>query len=339
MLSSQEIGTLITALGTGIGNDDFDIEKLRYHKIIIMTDADVDGAHIRTLLLTFFFRKMPELIEKGHIFIAEPPLYKVAKGKSEVYIKDDKGLENYLMDAGVQDTFLKITDDYVLSGRDLSEVVMDASKCIKLLEKAGDDNIKRILEQATLTGVINKIKSLGEDVDGQRVICQRLDNISKEYERGWNSKFEGDNKLSFFRKVRGVEETVEIDLMKIQSNLIEGLEIFSSKFRDIFSGIPVLVKKESTVELDGPISLISEIMRMGEKGISLQRYKGLGEMNADQLWETTLDPEARTLLRVKVDRDRATEADDLFTCLMGEVVEPRKNFIQEHALSVKNLDF
>ena len=194
MLSSQEIGTLITALGTGIGNDDFDIEKLRYHKIIIMTDADVDGAHIRTLLLTFFFRKMPELIEKGHIFIAEPPLYKVAKGKSEVYIKDDKGLENYLMNAGVQDTFLKITDDYVLSGRDLSEVVMDASKCIKLLEKAGDDNIKRILEQATLTGIINKIKSLGEDVDGQRILCQRLDNISKEYERGWSSRFEGGSK-------------------------------------------------------------------------------------------------------------------------------------------------
>ncbi len=302
-------------------------------------DADVDGAHIRTLLLTFFFRKMPELIEKGHIFIAEPPLYKVAKGKSEVYIKDDKGLENYLMDAGVQDTFLKITDDYVLSGRDLAEVVVDANKCIKLLEKAGDDNIKRILEQATLTGVINKIRSLGKDVDGQRILCQRLDNISKEYERGWSSRFEGGSKLSFFRTVRGVEEIVEVDLTKIQSSLIEGLENFSSKFKDIFSGIPVLVKKEAAVELDGPTSLIGEIIRMGEKGISLQRYKGLGEMNADQLWETTLDPDARTLLRVKVDRDRTTEADDLFTCLMGEVVEPRKNFIQEHALSVKNLDF
>jgi DNA gyrase subunit B len=216
---------------------------------------------------------------------------------------------------------------------------MDASKCIKLLEKAGDDNIKRILEQATLTGVINKIKSLGEDVDSQRILCQRLDNISKEYERGWSSKFEGGNKLGFFRTVRGVEEIVEVDLTKIQSSLIEGLENFSSKFKDIFSGIPMLVKKESIVELDGPTSLISEIIRMGEKGISLQRYKGLGEMNADQLWETTLDPEARTLLRVKVDRDRTTEADDLFTCLMGEVVEPRKNFIQEHALSVKNLDF
>ena len=166
---------------------------------------------------------MPEWREPGHIHIAEPPWYKVAKGKSEVYIKDDKGLENYLMDAGVQDTFLKITDDYVLSGRDLSEVVMDASKCIKLLEKAGDDNIKRILEQATLTGVINKIRSLGEDVDGQRILCQRLDNISKEYERGWSSKFEGTNKLGFFRTVRGVEEIVEVDLTKIQSSLIEGL--------------------------------------------------------------------------------------------------------------------
>ena len=136
-----------------------------------------------------------------------------------------------------------------------------------------------------------------------------------------------------------MEETVEVDLIKIQSNLIEGLSHFSRKFRDIFSGMPVLVKKEVAVEIDGPSSLIREVMRMGEKGISLQRYKGLGEMNADQLWETTLDPEARTLLRVKVDRDRSTEADDLFTCLMGEIVEPRKNFIQEHALSVKNLDF
>ena len=339
MLSSQEIGTLITALGTGIGNDDFDIEKLRYHKIIIMTDADVDGAHIRTLLLTFFFRKMPELIEKGHIFIAEPPLYKVTKGKSEVYIKDDNGLEGYLLDAGVQDTFLKISDDNVLSGRDLSEIVMDASKFITLLDKVGNDDIKRILEQATLTGVINKIKSIGDDIEGQRIICKRLDKISKEYERGWSSKCEDGNKLTFFRIVRGVEETIEVDLFKIQSNLIEGLGHFSNKFKDIFSGIPVIVKKESAVELDGPTSLLGEIMRMGEKGVSLQRYKGLGEMNADQLWETTLDPDARTLLRVKVDRDRATEADDLFTCLMGEVVEPRRNFIQEHALSVKNLDF
>ncbi len=339
MLSSQEIGTLITALGTGIGNDDFDIEKLRYHKIIIMTDADVDGAHIRTLLLTFFFRKMPELIEKGHIFIAEPPLYKVTKGKSEVYIKDDKGLESYLMDAGVQDTFLKINDDYVLSGRDLSEIVMDASNCIKLLEKASNDHIKRILEQATLTGVVDKMKKLGDDVEAQKIICERLDNISKEYERGWSSKFEDGSKLVFLRVVRGVEETIEVDLMKIPNSLMDGLSSFSAKFKDVFSGIPMLVKKEATVELDGPRSLISEIMRMGEKGISLQRYKGLGEMNADQLWETTLDPEARTLLRVKVDRDRTTEADDLFTCLMGEVVEPRKNFIQEHALSVKNLDF
>jgi DNA gyrase subunit B len=339
MLSSQEIGTLITALGTGIGNDDFDIEKLRYHKIIIMTDADVDGAHIRTLLLTFFFRKMPELIEKGHIFIAEPPLYKVTKGKSEVYIKDDKDLESYLLDAGVHDTFLKITDDYVLTGRDLSEMVIEASKCIKLLKKAGDNHIKQILEQATLTGVIDRIKGLSNDVDGQKILCKRLDNISKEYERGWSSKIEDVNKLIFFRTVRGVEETVEVDLIKIQSNLIEGLSHFSSKFRDIFSGMPVLVKKEVAIEIDGPSSLIREVMRMGEKGISLQRYKGLGEMNADQLWETTLDPEARTLLRVKVDRDRSTEADDLFTCLMGEIVEPRKNFIQEHALSVKNLDF
>ena len=339
MLSSQEIGTLITALGTGIGNDDFDIEKLRYHKIIIMTDADVDGAHIRTLLLTFFFRKMPQLIEKGHIFIAEPPLYKVTKGKSEVYLKDDKELENYLMEAGVQDAILKITDDYVISGRDLSEVVLDAIHCIKLLEISGDEHTKKVLEQAILAGVIHNIKNLDEDIESRNILCKRLDKISKEYERGWQTKFEDEKKLIFYRIVRGVEETVEIDLFKIQNHFLEELSDFSKKFRDIFSSMPELIKKDFTEEIDGPIRLISEIMKMGEKGVSLQRYKGLGEMNADQLWETTLDPEARTLLRVKVDRDRATEADDLFTCLMGEVVEPRKNFIQEHALSVKNLDF
>ena len=216
---------------------------------------------------------------------------------------------------------------------------MDASNCIKLLEKASNNHIKRILEQATLTGVVDKMKKLGDDVEAQKIICERLDNISKEYERGWSSKFEDGSRLVFLRVVRGVEETIEVDLMKIPNTLMDGLSSFSAKFKDVFSGIPMLVKKEATVELDGPRSLISEIMRMGEKGISLQRYKGLGEMNADQLWETTLDPEARTLLRVKVDRDRTTEADDLFTCLMGEVVEPRKNFIQEHALSVKNLDF
>ena len=339
MLSSQEIGTLITALGTGIGNDDFDIEKLRYHKIIIMTDADVDGAHIRTLLLTFFFRKMPQLIEKGHIFIAEPPLYEVTKGKSEVYLKDDKELENYLMEAGVQDAILKITDDYVISGRDLSEVVLDAIHCIKLLEISGDEHTKKVLEQAILAGVIHNIKNLDEDIESRNILCKRLDKISKEYERGWQTKFEDEKKLIFYRIVRGVEETVEIDLFKIQNHFLEELSDFSKKFRDIFSSMPELIKKDFTEEIDGPIRLISEIMKMGEKGVSLQRYKGLGEMNADQLWETTLDPEARTLLRVKVDRDRATEADDLFTCLMGEVVEPRKNFIQEHALSVKNLDF
>jgi len=339
MLSSQEIGTLITALGTGIGNDDFNIEKLRYHKIIIMTDADVDGAHIRTLLLTFFFRKMPDLVENGYIFIAQPPLYKVSKGKSEVYLKDDKGLENYLLEAGVQDALLRISDTLVSSGNELTEIVDNAKSLMIIINNLSDEDTRFLLEQAALTGSIEKLKDMKNNESILKSLCERLDIISQAYERGWKYRLTDEGKVVFFRFVRGVEEKREIDLNKVSSNLLMRLSEFHQKFKDVFKSIPMLIRKEAEVSINGPTHLVQEIIKIGEKGISLQRYKGLGEMNADQLWETTLDPEARTLLRVKVDRDRVSEADDLFTCLMGEVVEPRKNFIQEHALSVKNLDF
>ncbi len=339
MLSSQEIGTLITALGAGIGNDDFDIEKLRYHKIIIMTDADVDGSHIRTLLLTFFFRKMPELVEKGYIFIAQPPLYKVTKGKSEVYLKDDKGLENYLLETGVQEARLKISENVVSSGNELRELVDNAKNFFSIMNNITDEDTKFLLEQAVLIGPIERLKIAGDSENLFENLCKRLDEISHEYEKGWGFRRLDEGKIVFYRLIRGVEEKRELDLDLLSKNILIGLGKFHEKFKDIFNSIPILVKKESEVSLDGPKQLIGEIVKIGEKGISLQRYKGLGEMNADQLWETTLDPEARTLLKVKVDRDRVSEAEDLFARLMGEVVEPRKNFIQEHALSVQNLDF
>ncbi len=339
MLSSQEIGTLITALGTGIGNDDFDIEKLRYHKIIIMTDADVDGSHIRTLLLTFFFRKMPELVEKGYIFIAQPPLYKVSKGKSEVYLKDDNGLESYLLEAGVQEALLKVSDTVVSSGNELQEIVDNAKKFLNIMNNITDEDTKFLIEQAVLIGSIEKLKDTKSNESLFEKLCRRLDKISHEYERGWGYRLAHQGKVVFYRLIRGVEEKREIDLDKLSNNILIGLGKFHYKFKDIFDAIPSLIKKETEVSLNGPQQLIQEIVKIGEKGISLQRYKGLGEMNADQLWETTLDPEARTLLKVKVDRDRVSEAEDLFARLMGEVVEPRKNFIQEHALSVQNLDF
>ena len=339
MLSSQEIGTLITALGTGIGNDDFDIEKLRYHKIIIMTDADVDGSHIRTLLLTFFFRKMPELVEKGYIFIAQPPLYKVSKGKSEVYIKDEKGLESYLLEAGVQETLLKVSDAIVSSGNELQEIVDSSKNFLNIINNITDEDTKFLLEQLALIGSIEKLKDSKSNEILFENLCKRLDKISLEYERGWSYRIIDQGKIVFYRLIRGVEEKREIDLDKLSNSILIGLGKFHDKFKDVFGSIPILVKKETEVSLTGPQQLIEEIVKIGEKGISLQRYKGLGEMNADQLWETTLDPEARTLLKVKVDRDRVSEAEDLFARLMGEVVEPRKNFIQEHALSVQNLDF
>ncbi len=339
MLSSQEIGTLITALGTGIGNDDFDIEKLRYHKIIIMTDADVDGSHIRTLLLTFFFRKMPELVEKGYIFIAQPPLYKVSKGKSEVYIKDEKGLESYLLEAGVQETLLKVSDAIVSSGNELQEIVDSSKNFLNIINNITDEDTKFLLEQLALIGSIENLKDSKSNESLFENLCKRLDKISQEYERGWSYRIIDQGKIVFYRLIRGVEEKREIDLDKLSNSILMGLGKFHDKFKDVFGSIPILVKKETEVSLTGPQQLIQEIVKIGEKGISLQRYKGLGEMNADQLWETTLDPEARTLLKVKVDRDRVSEAEDLFARLMGEVVEPRKNFIQEHALSVQNLDF
>ncbi len=337
MLASQEIGTLITALGTGIGRDEFDIKKLRYHKVVIMTDADVDGAHIRTLILTFFFRQMPQLIEGGYLYIAQPPLYKVARGKSEVYIKDQAGLEDYLIEMGVEGTVLRLGSGEELAGADLRRVIDGARQFRKVLEAFPTNYPRGILEQAALAGAFD----LGQaDSDLQAVadtVAQRLNLVAAEYEKGWTGRITQDHGIRLSRILRGVEELRTLDGAVLRSGEARRLSAISRETRDAYGNASRLSRKDRDQVVHGPIDLLKSILAEGEKGLSLQRYKGLGEMNPEQLWETTLDPEARTLLQVKV--DDLAEADDIFSKLMGDVVEPRRAFIQENALSVENLDF
>ncbi len=337
MLGSQEIGTLITALGTGIGRDEFDIEKLRYHKIIIMTDADVDGAHIRTLLLTFFFRQMPEIIEHGHLYIAQPPLFKVARGKSEVYLKDQVALEDYLIQQGVEGAVLRLGTGEEITGQDLARVVEDARKVRRVLAAFPTHYPQNILEQAAIAGAFRP-GQVDADLQGTAdTVAVRLDLVSEEYERGWHGRPTQDHGLRFSRSLRGVEELRTLDGPVLRSGEARRLGGFTEQLKEIFGAPARLIRRDKETPVYGPIGLLDAILEEGEKGLSLQRYKGLGEMNPDQLWETTLDPEARTLLQVKI--EDLAEADDLFTKLMGDVVEPRREFIQSNALSVANLDF
>jgi DNA gyrase subunit B len=336
MLGSQEIGTLITALGTGIGRDEFDIGKLRYHKVVIMTDADVDGAHIRTLLLTFFFRQMPALIEGGYLYIAQPPLYKVARGKSEVYLKDQAALEDYLVEMGIEGAVLRLTDGQEIAGNDLARVIEGARQFRKVLDAFPTHYPRHILEQAALAGAFDAGKA---DADLQAVadtVAQRLDAIATEYERGWTGWITQDHGIRLSRILRGVEELRTLDGAVLRSGEARRLSAIATQTRDHYNGTSRLVRKDREQMIHGPSELLKAILTEGEKGLSLQRYKGLGEMNPEQLWETTLDPEARTLLQVKV--EDLAEADDIFTKLMGDVVEPRREFIQANALAVEHLD-
>jgi DNA gyrase subunit B len=337
MLGSQEIGTLITALGTGIGRDEFNIAKLRYHKIVIMTDADVDGAHIRTLLLTFFFRQMPEIIEGGYLYIAQPPLYKVARGRSEVYLKDQSALEDYLIQMGIDGTVLRLKSGEEIAGADLARVVEGARSFKRVLEAFPTHYPRRILEQAAIAGAFDPGKA---DADLQRVaddVAARLDKVALEYERGWQGRITQDHGIRLSRVLRGVEEIRTLDGAVLRSGEARKLSEVSKQTRDVYRDPANLSRKDRETIVHGPMDLLDAILAEGEKGLTLQRYKGLGEMNPGQLWETTLDPEARTLLQVKV--DDMVEADDIFTKLMGDVVEPRREFIQQNALSVENLDF
>jgi DNA gyrase subunit B len=337
MLASQEIGNLVMALGTGIGRDEFNIDKLRYHKIIIMTDADVDGAHIRTLLLTFFYRQMPELVQGGFLYIAQPPLFKVSRGKSEVYLKDQSALEDFLIQQGSEGSILRLSDDSEISSQDLIRVVEEARQLKRVLEAFPTHYPRHILEQAAIAGAF--VPGVVEkDLQGTAdKVAERLNLIALEYEKGWKGRQTQDHGIKLTRILRGVEEMRTLDGPMLRSGEARKTGSLTDSLKEVYSKPAKLLRKDRAQPIRGPLDLLESIFVEGEKGLNLQRYKGLGEMNPDQLWETTLDPDARTLLQVKI--DDAAEADDLFTRLMGEVVEPRREFIQQNALTVENLDF
>ena len=337
MLGSQEIGNLVMALGTGIGRDEFNIEKLRYHKIVLMTDADVDGAHIRTLLLTFFYRQMPELIEGGYLYIAQPPLYKVARGKSEVYLKDQNALDDYLVQQGVDGAVLKLGDGAEMAGQDLIRVVDEARQLRRVLDAFPTHYPRHILEQAAIAGAFVPGAIEGDLQGVADMVAKRLDLIALEYEKGWHGRITQDHGIRLARILRGVEEVRTLDGPMLRSGEARRTGTLTQSLQEVYGKPAKLERKDRTQMIYGPLDLLKAILEEGERGLSLQRYKGLGEMNPSQLWETTLDPDARTFLQVKVE-DMA-EADDLFTKLMGDVMEPRREFIQQNALSVENLDF
>lgn len=337
MLGSQEIGNLVMALGTGIGRDEFNIKKLRYHKVVIMTDADVDGAHIRTLLLTFFFRQMPELIEGGYLYIAQPPLYKVSRGKSEVYLKDQAEMESYLVDQGTDGAVLRQGNGEEITGADLKRVIDDARQLKRVLDAFPTHYPRHILEQAAIAGAFVP-GVVDADLQGTAdQVAKRLDLIALEWERGWGGRITQDKGMRLARILRGVEEVRTLDGTMLRSGESRRTGTFTQELQNVYGLPATLVRKDRTQAIFGPLDLLKAILEEGEKGLSYQRYKGLGEMNPDQLWETTLDPDARTLLQVKV--EDLAGADDLFTKLMGDVVEPRREFIQNNALNVANLDF
>jgi DNA gyrase subunit B len=335
MLSSQEIGTLIAALGTGIGREEFNPEKLRYHKIIIMTDADVDGAHIRTLLLTFFFRQMPELIERGHLYIAQPPLYKVTRGKSEQYLKDERALEDYLIAAGLEGAVFKLYSGEERAGVDLHDLVEQARVVRNVLAGIHSRYNRKVVEQAAILGVLNA--SIFGDPDKATAaapyIARRLDALEAETERGWTGRFVEGEGFLFDRTLRGVKEVAVIDHALLNSADARRLDEYAAALQAAYARPGQLRQKgeDVPVPIHGPVGLFEAITGAGRKGLTLQRYKGLGEMNPQQLWETTLDVEARSLLQVRV--KEIDEATDIFAKLMGDEVEPRRAFIQENALA------
>ncbi|MBL8567650.1 MAG: DNA topoisomerase (ATP-hydrolyzing) subunit B [Phreatobacter sp.] len=332
MLSSEMIGTLITALGTGIGREEFNIDKLRYHKIILMTDADVDGSHIRTLLLTFFFRQMPEIIERGHIFIAQPPLFKVSRGKSETYIKNERALDDYLIAAGLEESLLTLGNGEICGGQDLAAIVEEARQVKNLIGAVHSRYNPAVVEQAAIAGALNAeaAKEPARASELASKIALRLDAISDEIERGWDGVFDGEKYL-FSRTVRGVKEVAILDGALLSSSEARKLDEYSARLGVVYDRPAVFRRKSDEVQVPGPAALFEAVKEKGASGIKLQRYKGLGEMNAEQLWETTLDRNARSLLKVHI--KEVDEADDIFVKLMGDVVEPRREFIQENALS------
>jgi len=338
MLSSQEIGTLITALGTGIGHEDFNPDKLRYHKIIIMTDADVDGSHIRTLLLTFFFRQMRPLIERGHLYIAQPPLYKVKRGSSEQYLKDERAREDYLIDNGLDNAMLRLANGELRAGADLRKLVEEAQVARQVLGGLHSRYDKRIVEQMAIAGALRPILPSEEELAPALAtnVAARLDALAEELERGWTGGIDNGGYL-FQRTLRGVRQVAILDAGLLASAEARRLNELAPALHETFAEPAHFLRNHDEKQVAGPTDLLEAVMAAGQKGISqMQRYKGLGEMNPDQLWETTLDREARSLLQVRI--KEGDDADDVFVKLMGDVVEPRREFIQDNALNVHNLD-
>jgi len=344
MLSSAEIGTLITALGTGIGKDEFDLAKLRYHKIIIMTDADVDGSHIRTLLLTFFYRQMPELVEHGHLYIAQPPLYRAKRDGKPVYLKDDREMEHYLIDNGVAGAVLVLNADsneggVQVAGADLRALVEQAVQAKHLMEtlvrRVGSVDV---VEQTLIAGALNPdiIPDTARAEAAAAYIARRLDAIAPAEARGWRGEALADGGLAFTRTVRSLTERRTLDGPLLRSSEARRLDLMAEALQETYEHSALLRGKEREIRVTGPSGLADAVFELGRKGVTIARYKGLGEMNPDQLWETTLDTSARALLQVKV--AHADEAASIFSTLMGDSVEPRRDFIQTNALQVTNLD-
>jgi DNA gyrase subunit B len=334
MLSSTEIGTLITALGTGIGAEDFDPAKVRYHKIIIMADADVDGSHIRTLLLTFFFRHMPKLIEHGYLYIAQPPLYKVKKGSSEIYLKNEQALQAYIIDNALSGAVLR-SKNGDMSGNDLLGFVKKLSKFSHLI-----DNISRLIpaeiaENLFLAGAFSKAW-INDPVNSKELV-KNIEKIFKGDDQiKWGAEVTENYDIKITRQERGVKNSFVALRTHFDSPEAIALDHIKDEIIPIFAAAVKLVKDSDEFTIEKPVALMNKILEIGKKGLSTQRFKGLGEMNAEQLWETTLDPENRTILQVRIDQQ--DEADQTFSILMGNVVEPRRDFIQENALKVVNLD-
>ncbi|MFQ5984074.1 MAG: DNA topoisomerase (ATP-hydrolyzing) subunit B [Alphaproteobacteria bacterium] len=338
MLSSAEIRTLITALGAGVGNEETDLAKLRYHKIVIMTDADVDGAHIRTLLLTFFYRQMKPVMRAGYLYIAQPPLFKVKRGTREVYLKDERALEEFLIDSVLEDAVLILHDGSQHAGAELRNLIHHAREAGRLLKAVARKVSLAVVEQLAVAGALRA--SLLSDPDKAReiatYIAKRLDRLAPELERGWSGEAALEGGLAFTRTLRGVKERHVVDALVINSAEARRLDRMAVELQRLYAHPAKLVRNDREVLIDAPTRLWDTVMEVGRKGVAIQRYKGLGEMNPDQLWDTTLDPDSRSLLQVRI-KD-VEDANDVFATLMGDVVEPRREFIQTNALKVTNLD-
>ncbi len=340
MLSSAEIGTLIQALGTGIGSEDFEAEKARYHRIIIMTDADVDGSHIRTLLLTFFFRQMRQLIEKGFLYIAQPPLYRLQRGNAKpVYLKDDGALEVYCIDAALRDAVFTQHDGGQRAANDLRDLLEQARAQRRWLQPLGAKvGSLEVVEQAAIAGALaaGLLDTPNRAIEATHRTAERLNRLLDGPDGHWQGEFNGKDGLVFSRTTRGVGEHRVISRMLLGSSEARRLDGDNAALREVYDRPGKLVARDKEYPIPGPSALVEAVMETGRRGIEVNRYKGLGEMNPEQLWETTLDPEARSLLQVRVSHEG--DAEETFSTLMGDLVEPRRDFIQSNALSVANLD-